>query len=96
MSGSCSAPTTGHRVFVPRVSPSLIAGCLSNSPDRGGTILGLILVQQDSCLVQVPKGPDDLYVTVVQNSGRGDSPKASPKSPLPTVSILGVSSTLSW
>lgn len=42
-------------VFVPRVSPSLITECLSALPDRGGTILGLVFIRHDSCLVQVPK-----------------------------------------
>lgn len=55
-------------VSAPRASPSLITGCLSDLPDRAGTIFGPMFIRYDSCLAQVPKWAGSLYVTTVQSS----------------------------
>lgn len=85
LSGSCSAVTTGHwicslcfPVFDHTVSLRLAWW--------GGTIFGLVFIWHDSCLLQVPKWADGLYVTVIQNSSREE---AAPKPPQ-HCSALGV------
>lgn len=64
----CQAAALLRLLGIVSASPSLITGCLSDLPDRAGTIFGPMFIRYDSCSAQVPKWAGSLYVTIVQSS----------------------------